>query len=146
MRILPIVIATAALLGFTLAHATDVYRWTDDKGVTHFADAPPQGVKFERVDVRTGAVSQASEEKAADAEAAKAKAEADAATAAAKAERCRIAESNLTNLRAGVAMMADASGQARYLTEDEQKAQIANNEQLVKDNCAGSDTASSDGA
>jgi hypothetical protein len=136
MRILPIALATAALLGFTLAHAADVYRWTDDKGVTHFADAPPQGVKFERVNARTGAVNQESEDKAA-ANAA-AKAEISAEEAAAKAERCRIAESNLSNLRAGVAMMADASGQARYLTEDEQKAQIANNERIVKDDCVAS--------
>jgi hypothetical protein len=104
--------------------------------VTHFADAPPQGVKFERVNARTGAVNQESEDKAA-ANAA-AKAEISAEEAAAKAERCRIAESNLSNLRAGVAMMADASGQARYLTEDEQKAQIANNERIVKDDCVAS--------
>ncbi len=130
MRIVPIAFAAMALMTYTLAQAADVYRWTDDKGVTHFADAPPQGVKYERVNARSGSSTASTSDEAQD----KAKAEAEAEEAANKAERCRIANSNLTNLRAGVAMIVDG-GQARYLTEDEQKTQIADNERAVKDNC-----------
>lgn len=29
--------------------AVDYYRWTDSKGMTHYSDKPPQGIKAERV-------------------------------------------------------------------------------------------------
>jgi hypothetical protein len=36
------------------ALAQRVYKWTDAQGVVHYADAPPEGVKFERVNVSSG--------------------------------------------------------------------------------------------
>ena len=44
---------TAALLALSCSsYAADYYRWTDSKGMTHFSDKPPQGVKAEKI--RTG--------------------------------------------------------------------------------------------
>lgn len=35
------------------AQAAQVYKWTDDKGVTHFSAQPPEGQKANEVDVKT---------------------------------------------------------------------------------------------
>jgi len=137
MRVLPITLLAVAALAFTAAQAGDVYRWTDEKGVTHFADAPPRDVKYERVNVRTGAASSAVDPTEAAAEAAAAKdAATEAEAAAARAERCRIAKYNLQNLRAGVAMIPDEDGQVRRLTEEEQQRQLELNERAMAEACA----------
>ena len=136
MRALPITLLIVAALAFTAAQAGDVYRWTDAKGVTHFADAPPRDVKYERVNVRTGATNAAvdpaelaAQDAAAEDEAAKAQA------VAARAERCRIAKYNLKNLSAGVAMIPGEDGEARRLTDEEQARQMDLNERAITENC-----------
>lgn len=40
-----------ALAGTVLAQAATVYKWTDDKGVVQYTDAPPEGRKFQRLNV-----------------------------------------------------------------------------------------------
>ena len=54
-------IATAALCG--PAHAVDVYKWTDSKGVVHYGDRPASGAAASTVSVPGGGSS--AEEKAA---------------------------------------------------------------------------------
>jgi hypothetical protein len=65
-----VVIALAACLAHApRSEASDVYKWTDEKGVAHYADAPPEGRKYERVNVSSGATTtSAAEEDAAPAE------------------------------------------------------------------------------
>ena len=136
MRVLPITLLAVAALAFTAAQAGDVYRWTDAKGVTHFADAPPRDIKYERVNARTGSTSAAVDP--AELAAASAAVEEEAAKAeaiAARAERCRIAKYNLKNLSAGVAMIPDEDGQARHLTAEEQARQTDLNERAITENC-----------
>jgi Domain of unknown function (DUF4124) len=45
MRTLMVAVVVAVLA--SAVHAADVYHWTDEKGVVHFADAPPPHVKAE---------------------------------------------------------------------------------------------------
>jgi hypothetical protein len=54
MSVLHIVlpVATMLLLAASSSQASAVYKWTDDKGVVQYTDAPPEGRKFERLDVR----------------------------------------------------------------------------------------------
>jgi len=40
------------LAGGLSAQAAQVYKWTDDKGVTHFSAQPPEGQKANEVDVK----------------------------------------------------------------------------------------------
>ncbi len=56
-------IGAALLIGCSSSMAVDYYRWTDSKGMTHYSDKPPQGIKAERV--KTGkAVSNPTDETA----------------------------------------------------------------------------------
>ena len=50
-----IVLAAASLAFAPTSDAAEVYKWTDAKGVTHYADAPPEGQKYERMRVGGGA-------------------------------------------------------------------------------------------
>ena len=48
--LLAAVVAAAALTGG--AHAVDVYKWKDGKGVVHYGDRPASGASAARVNVR----------------------------------------------------------------------------------------------
>jgi hypothetical protein len=48
--LLAAVLAAAALAGG--AHAVDVYKWKDSKGVVHYGDRPASGASAARVNVR----------------------------------------------------------------------------------------------
>jgi hypothetical protein len=63
-------------LGFTPAHATDIYRWVDESGQTHFSDtAPPRSkTPVSRIDSRQYELSP-EQRKEAEARATKAKAD-----------------------------------------------------------------------
>lgn len=65
MKLIPALpLAAAALCG--AAHAVDVYKWTDSKGVVHYGDHPASGVAASMVSVPGGGGS-AEEEAAAQA-------------------------------------------------------------------------------
>lgn len=142
MRILPTLILTLATCVTGAASATDVYRWTDEKGVTHYSDTPPGDKKYERVNVRTGKAS--APEQAIDADA-DAEAEGDAAPAAqaapdpaiARAERCKNAQTNLIALRSNFDVNIEINGETRPLSPEEREQQIARNEEAETANCEG---------
>lgn len=120
----------AALLltwGFA-ASASEVYRWTDERGVVHYSDTPPEDDKFERVNVRTGAANREPEpEDTADADATAAP---DPATKA-----CDDARRNLIALRSTLEVAAEFDGETRVLSPEERQDQIERNEQLVAIHC-----------
>lgn len=141
MRILPTAILALALaLALCCAgtaSATEVYRWTDDKGVTHYSDTPPANKNYERVNVRTGKVSEPAQEPA---EAAAADAATPARTMAqvdpaVRAQRCETAQRNLIALRSNLDVTAEFDGETRNLTAEERTTQIAQNERIVAANC-----------
>jgi hypothetical protein len=45
------VLLGAAVATSAWGQASTVYKWTDDKGVVQYTDAPPDGRKFERMEV-----------------------------------------------------------------------------------------------
>ncbi len=132
MRILPALFLATLALGFAAAHAADVYRWTDDKGVTHFSDAPPTDTQYQRMNVRSGTTSVVDDTTPAttDQDAA-----APVTADQGKAERCRIARQNLETLDSGMAAVPGDDGQPRALTEAELTQQRELNERAVARNC-----------
>ena len=138
MRILPISILAVAVLAFGAAQAADVYRWVDEAGVTHYADAPPNNKQYQRVNVRTGSVETDTAPADADAESTEAVQSEAQAAAAARAERCRIAKQNLESLRSGFAMIPEEDGQPRRLTEEEMQQQLELNQTAVEQSCPSS--------
>ncbi len=136
MRILPITLLAIAALGFSAAHAADVYRWTDAQGVTHYADTPPEGLKYERVNVRGGTTAAAPEAAATDAATKPATAAAGAQVDAnLRAELCRTARRNMETLDSGAAVSMVVNGETRNLSDEEIKAQRADNQRTIEANC-----------
>lgn len=137
MRILPTAILALAVCCTGTVSATEVYRWTDDKGVTHYSDTPPANKKYERMNVRTGTVrepvQEAAEEAATDAATpARTMAQVDPAV---RAQRCETAQRNLIALRSNLDVTAEFDGETRNLTAEERTTQIAQNERIVAANC-----------
>jgi len=106
-------ILLVALLGASaFAQANDLYKWTDDKGVTHYSDTPPPSqATASRIKVAPGVPSDVAATAAADASKAKDGTIPPPATAAATPQdkACEQARSNLNLLQSKYAV-ADASG------------------------------------
>jgi hypothetical protein len=49
--ILPILLCTMALMACQTAASAEVYTWTDENGVVHFSDAPPESGKSATLEV-----------------------------------------------------------------------------------------------
>lgn len=138
LRALPIVLAGA--LCIASAAAEDVYKWTDANGVTHYADAPPSGIKYEKLNVRTVTTASATEEtKTLSPEDAAAKTAADTAALNEKSlsSGCRQARANLEILQSNAIVRKDVDGDG--VPEDVSGAQlekeVKNAEKLVAGFC-----------
>lgn len=136
-------IATAVLGAFVAmavsAQSATVYKWTDDKGVVQYTDAPPEGRKFERMEVGGSGKARAADP-----------AEAEAATPPAAGEmtpaqrrldvmkaNCATARTNLETLQSGQPVTADLDGDGTPEELDDAgraKARAAAEEQ-VRQNC-----------
>ncbi|MCX7557319.1 DUF4124 domain-containing protein [Xanthomonadaceae bacterium JHOS43] len=139
MRILSSAILALAICGTGDANATEVYRWTDEKGVTQYSDTPPGRGAYERVNVRTGKIAEpapATNETAGSDVAATAPSTTQVDPAV-RAERCRNARSNLFALRSGLDVTLEKDGESRLLTAEERTVQIEQNEKVVTANCDG---------
>lgn len=136
-----VIVMAACLVHAPRGEASDVYKWTDAKGVVHYADAPPEGQKYERVKVSSGATTTTSAEEEAPAEAAPAKQEtqeeAMARYAAARAQNCKIARENLAAFDqfGNVQKDVDGDGTPEVLTPEQREAEIARNRDLVARSC-----------
>lgn len=146
MRSAPILVSIALAAGLALAasaHAADVYKWTDDKGVVHYADAPPDGQKYERVRVSSGTTSTA-------ADPAPQAAPAAAATPAAgsaeeqiakynetRAKNCQIARDNLTLIQNSpdVQKDFDGDGTPEPMTPEQRASEIKANQDAIARSC-----------
>lgn len=136
MRILPTAILTLAVCCAATASATEVYRWTDEKGVTHYSDTPPNHARYERVNVRTGKADSRAEAEpeaeAADATPPPAQPQVDPAV---RAERCATAQRNLAMLRSNIEVTVEIEGQTHVLTAEEREQRVAQNERAVATHC-----------
>lgn len=134
-----LLVGACALVMFAPAFAQAVYTWKDDKGVTHYSDAPPPaGAKKKNVRTSADPVPSAkpvAEVKAADAADAAAKPDNAAQQAAAQAaaeqqakqrdQACKQAQANIAvlNSQSGVSVDRDGDGKADAVLDTKQRAQ-----------------------
>lgn len=120
----------------TTAIASEVYRWTDERGVVHYSDTPPDSSKFERVNVRTGATrSEPEPQPEVTAETTAPTAQASAEDAATRARHCDSARRNLIALNSSLDVTGEFEGESRLLTAEERQDQIDRNQRLVERYC-----------
>lgn len=146
IRVRPCLVALAALLAAGSAAAGDIYRWRDAAGGVHYGEAPPLGIRAERVwpPPPPGPSPNLDALKARDEASAKARAEAAVASAkqaaadAAMADRCAQARGQLEYLDARPASRiakAGPDGELQRLTAEEHDARRASAEARVAENC-----------
>lgn len=128
IRSLPVFGLAALLLPATLAAQT-VYQWKDDKGVTHYSDAPPPKGEYSNRNIRV-----------ADGQPAAASATADAGTPGPKPENavCAQARLNLARLQGDAPVGPDADGDGKpdtTLDADARAAQAKLAQDAIKANC-----------
>lgn len=151
----------ALALGTSAAHAAKFYKWTDEKGVTHYTvDPPPAGAKASELRIKSR--TQADAESPADAApgakgkgtpAAAGKAApgkengkpADAKKDAKKddkanaperyAEKCKNLRSNLQSMQEHARVKVQEGGEMRVLTEEEKSARLDATEREIRAYC-----------
>jgi len=144
---------TLSLAWYTLAAHAQVYKWVDERGVTHYESSPPptaQGVKAKTLDIPATASTTEPSESWQDKDSAfqarydqrkaqQAKEEAAQQKAqAARMSACLHAQTSLNNiLRAGRVYRVDAQGNRVFLDEDQRTQEINALRQSVASNCNG---------
>ncbi|HAB91425.1 MAG: DUF4124 domain-containing protein [Thiopseudomonas sp.] len=144
------VITTASLLLLFSSSllAAPVYKWVDDRGVTHFSAEPPVNQKAEsiktnsfqpKVPEKTAAQIAAEEAQAS----ARTQAEVDrevrqkvAEEEAALKKYCSEIRHNLAQLESNPRVMAQVDGQPTRLTEEERQARITEIKKSIEERCA----------
>lgn len=131
----------------TSLEASKFYKWTDESGVVHYGERPPVPSEAKVVNVHVSPASEEAEkspeEKRAALEAAQAKAAEEAARKQTSAENDEIAKENCEIYRQNLSALQnsarirekDASGEYRYLTEEEKAERTTAAETYLKDNC-----------
>lgn len=99
------------------AAADKVYKWTDENGVTHFAQEPPTGERFEERDVREPPVARKSAEQEQQEKEAESQKESDL---------CLRVRANIKTLEDSdqVRMDLDGDGETDVLGEDQRASQL----------------------
>ncbi len=121
--------------------ATELYRWTDEKGVVHYSDKKPEGIAAERRKIeepsRSGAESAEGAESTESGEAEDATEEDDGIGPDPNSPECLTARSNLEALQAeaDVAMDVDGDGEAEVLDAEARQRAIEQHQALVRQNC-----------
>ncbi|UVE17025.1 DUF4124 domain-containing protein [Pseudomonas sp. LS44] len=126
------------------AMASQVYKWVDDKGITHFGAQPPQGQAATSVNtvVPTGKSSPPitppaqtaddTEQKAIDSKVKKEVAEQETE----RKKFCENTRINLAQLQNNPRLrVTEANGEVRRVDEDERQKRIGEAEKAIKDNC-----------
>lgn len=135
-----VIVMAACLAHAPRGEASDVYKWTDAKGVVHYADAPPEGQKYERVKVSSGATTTSAAEEAPAPQVAPGQESTEEAMArytAARAQNCKIARDNLEAFEKfdTVQKDIDGDGTPEVLTPEQRDTEIARNRELVARSC-----------
>ena len=146
-------IALVGLASMAPATAQAVYSWKDDKGVTHYSDAPPAKGTVTKREVHTPtptttpvvaakvapkADGKPDEKTQAEANAAAAKAQAEK-MAAIRAANCKTAQSNLAMLQTAAPVGVDENSDGKIDTEysaEQRAAQTQSMQAAVASNCA----------
>jgi hypothetical protein len=164
-RLSPITTRAAfALLAIPLLMGAEAYRWVDKDGVHYTQQAPPEGIKAEKIRFREGGMAVTVDETPSPTPPASGTAGAGAPTggdqnltpdqqtmlenlrkaeAARQAEVVKIREANCTKARevlerlsvTGRIRVRDESGQERAMSEDERKSRIDEAQRAIVQNC-----------
>lgn len=120
--------ATLSML-YTLAGpaaAAVLYQWTDEQGVVHFTDKPPQGKNATKMRVKGPATSGTEEQAATD----------EGAKPDPNAERCETERKRLQVLQSNMTVrMRNDDGSMRKLTTEEMQEEMAFSEAAIKRFC-----------
>jgi uncharacterized protein DUF4124 len=134
-------IAAAALacsLAYTLpAVAEAVYKWVDDKGVTHFSQTPPDSTQAQKLEVRTAPAAAAQDNAAADAKKdADAKPQRTEAQKKERAERCKNAQEALEKLMSPEPVVRyGEKGEQIPVADDERPAFVEQVKKVIAQQC-----------
>lgn len=118
------------------AIAEKVYKWTDEKGQTHYSQHPPFNTQTEVLKTQTGH-SDPVDYKATSETKDKVEAKAESNTAPPKdKERCENARQNIEALKthARIRIKGD-NGEYRYLTPDEHQQKVDEANKAMKESC-----------
>ncbi|MDH4555532.1 DUF4124 domain-containing protein [Pseudomonas sp. BN417] len=145
------ILAGSLLLALsTSAVASQVYKWVDAQGITHFGAQPPEGQQATSVNTsvpkpRPGLPRLDSEQPepappkstpVGDQKAIDEKVKAD--VAAQEAERrkyCETIRTNLAQLQNNPRLRAEVDGEVRRLSEEERQSRIKDAEKAISENC-----------
>ena len=146
-RAMGLLVGSLILATSTVTWAGGVYRWVDEKGVTHFGEKPPAPGVGERIRVNAAGPSEAtptdpkkSSTPAAAAAATSAPTPAEAAQVKANAEiikkNCESYTANLKVLQEhGQIREATVDGQVKMLTDEEKQGRINEAQKYLTDKC-----------
>ena len=142
------IITSSLLLAMSAtAMASQVYKWVDEKGVTHFSAQPPQGQQATSVNTATPqpkpAPAEASKaaptfESIADPEQAAIDEKVKQEVVAKEAERkkyCADVRTNLAQLENNPRVRVEVDGEIRRLSEEERQTRITEAQKSISDNC-----------
>jgi len=142
------IITSSLLLAMSAtAMASQVYKWVDEKGVTHFSAQPPQGQQATSVNTATPqpkpAPAEASKaaptfESIADPEQTAIDEKVKQEVAAKEAERkkyCADVRTNLAQLENNPRVRVEVDGEIRRLSEEERQTRITEAQKSISDNC-----------
>ncbi|WP_397377348.1 DUF4124 domain-containing protein [Pseudomonas sp.] len=142
------IITSSLLLAISAtAMAGQVYKWVDDKGVTHFSAQPPQGQEASTINTALPVPKPAPAETTkpaptfesiANPEQAAIDAKVKQDVVAKEAERkkyCEEVRTNLAQLQNNPRLRMEVEGEVRRLSEEERQARIAETQKSITDNC-----------
>lgn len=141
-------LAGLIFISFTAVATTKVHKWTDENGVTHYSEMPPENTAAKVITLRgvSGPAKTASTSTTESADAADPAENTDDSSATKLAEEtkairqknCAIAKSNLTTLEntGRIREKDPETGDYRFLPEEEKLAQIAKMRDYIRLNCS----------
>ncbi|MFN3770881.1 MAG: DUF4124 domain-containing protein [Ectopseudomonas guguanensis] len=139
-----ILTGTLMLALSTTAMASQIYKWVDDKGVTHFGAQPPQDQQATTINTATppprpatstpapGTGEQADPEQAAIDKKVK---EDVAKQEAERKQYCETARTNLAQLENNPRVRIEDGGEVRRIGEDERQERITELKKSIAENC-----------
>lgn len=139
-----ILTGTLMLALSTAAMASQVYKWVDDKGVTHFGAQPPQGQQATTINTAAPPPRQAASEPAPSIEeqldpeqaAIDKKVKEDVARQEAERKQyCENARTNLAQLENNPRVRIEDGGEVRRIDENERQERISELKKSIAENC-----------
>ena len=139
MRVsIPVLCGLFALFSCTGAMAAKVYKWTDEKGITHFSEHPPLNTKTTLVkpQIALGESSESSAGAASSTASSKSSSSLDVRAALKDPARCASAKQNAETLKTySHIKVKEENGEYRYLTPDEQAQRLTEATKAAEESC-----------